>query len=80
MIRLYYRLNSGYELRGWELLPFALCDSRNSNVSFMRKNLFLLLYHCDGLHDISTEQHGFHTRIHISFDGVGWHDPSCAEK
>lgn len=56
MIELYYRLNSGYELRGWELLPFALCDSRNGDVSFIRKNLFLLLYHCDGLHDISKEK------------------------
>lgn len=62
---MYYRLNDRYELRGWELLPFALCNNRNGDVSFMRRNLFLLLYHCDGLHDIVREQLGEDERDYL---------------
>lgn len=52
---MYYRLNDEYELRGWNLLPFGLCDSRNGQIAFMSKENYMLLYHCDGIHDISRD-------------------------
>lgn len=52
---MYYRLNEQYELRGWELLPFALVERATGTVTFMRKDRFRILWRCDGLHEISRE-------------------------
>ena len=48
-----YLLNEGFRLCGWEKLPFALADRRTGEVRFLPKELFLLLYRCDGRHELS---------------------------
>lgn len=59
---MYFKLNKRYELRGWKLLPFAVCDRDTGRISFLGKDEFKLLYHCDGLHDLSKEEYTDDTR------------------
>jgi len=51
-----YILNKRFQLRGWDKLPFALCDTVTGFTLFMRKEDFMLICHCDGKHDINEEE------------------------
>lgn len=48
-----YILTQRYALRGWRHLPYALADFVTDNVTFLSKERFLLLYHCDGAYELS---------------------------
>lgn len=45
---MYYKLKENIALRGWQKLPWALCDLKGGGVSFMRKNEFEAISLCDG--------------------------------
>lgn len=47
-----FLLNESFRLCGWEKLPFALADRKTGDVRFLPKKLFLLLYRCDGRHEL----------------------------
>ena len=48
---MYYKLMDGFALRGWEKLPFALCETGKGKVEFLNKSEFLALSFCDGITD-----------------------------
>ena len=48
---MYYKLKDGFALRGWEKLPFALCETGKGNVEFLTRSEFLALSFCDGITD-----------------------------
>ena len=45
---MYYRLKDDYCLRGWELLPYAVVDSKTHRVHWLDKTKFDALTLCDG--------------------------------
>ena len=45
---MYYRLKDKYNLRGWELLPYAIVDSKAHRAHFVDKTSFDALTLCDG--------------------------------
>ena len=49
---MYYRLNEKYLLRGWEMLPYAVVDSKSGNVRFISKDVFAALELCSGRIDL----------------------------
>lgn len=55
---MYYRLGSRYVLRGWELLPFAVCDTVSGQTAFFKRDDFRLVLRCDGWTEIQEEKLG----------------------
>ncbi|MCR5627295.1 MAG: radical SAM protein [Lachnospiraceae bacterium] len=51
----YYVLNEGFELRGWKGLPFGLRHPNHYYTDFFPKDIYRLVYHLDGQHDIDEE-------------------------
>ena len=51
----YYILNKGFELRGWDGLPFALRHPDPHFTDFFDKESYRLVYALDGRHDIDEE-------------------------
>ncbi len=51
----YYILNKGFELRGWDKLPFALRYPRPDLTEFFDKESFRVVYAMDGRHDLDEE-------------------------
>ena len=49
-----YVLNKGYELCGWEGVPFGL-RLPSQRVSFFDKEEYRIVYACDGYHDIDAD-------------------------
>ena len=49
---MFFVLNSRYHLCGWEKLPFAILDRNSGDVTFLPREVFMLLYRCDGKHDL----------------------------
>lgn len=52
---MYYILASHIQLVGFQKLPFAMFDFKNGKTDFVNRELFTLVYHCDGKHDIDIE-------------------------
>ena len=52
----YYILNKGYELRGWDGLPFALRYPNPNYTDFFDKETYRVVYSMDGRHDIEEEK------------------------
>ncbi len=48
----YYILNKGFELRGWDKLPFALRYPNPSLAEFFDKESYRVIYAMDGRHDL----------------------------
>lgn len=53
---MYYLLNEDAQLRGWKLLPYAVRHEKTRNVEFLLREEFMLLYRCDGKHDLKEEE------------------------
>ena len=51
----YYILNKGFELRGWDGLPFALRYPNPNYTDFFDKETYRVVYALDGRHDIDEE-------------------------
>ena len=51
----YYILNKGFELRGWDGLPFALRYPNPNFTDFFDKETYRVVYALDGRHDIDEE-------------------------
>lgn len=51
----YYILNKGFELRGWDGLPFALRYPNPHFTDFFDKEDYRIIYALDGRHDIDEE-------------------------
>ena len=43
-----YILSRSFALRGWQRLPYALVELKSNDVTFLSRDRFLLLFHCDG--------------------------------
>ena len=52
----YYILNKGFELRGWDGLPFGLRHPDPHYTDFFDKEGYRVVYAMDGRHDINEEQ------------------------
>lgn len=52
----FYILNKGFELRGWDGLPFALRYPRPHLADFFDQETYRVVYALDGRHDIETEK------------------------
>ena len=53
---MYYRLRDDLWLRGWNLLSFALYDTKVHKASFFNKDVFSIMCLCDGEHDINIDE------------------------
>ena len=53
---MYYRLKDNFLLRGWDLLPFALHDTKTHSVNFFDKHTFSIMGLCDGEHFIDVNK------------------------
>ena len=51
----YYILNKGYELLGWDGLPFALRYPNPNYTDLFDKETYRVVYSMDGRHDIKEE-------------------------
>ena len=47
-----YLLDKRYLLRGWQNAHTGVVDAQERTTSFLRKDEYLLLIRCDGVHDI----------------------------
>ena len=48
-----YILSRHHALRGWQRLPYALVDLNTNNVTFLSRDRFLLLFHCNGVYEFT---------------------------
>ncbi len=55
---MYYRLNDTYLLRGWQKLPYALCqrDDMTKRPIFFKKDDFMRLLTCNGIELVNEEE------------------------
>lgn len=52
---MFYRLKSGYVLRGWEEMAWVLVKQPENEIRYLTQNMFQVLLLCDGKTDLQTD-------------------------